>query len=882
MAKSKKIDGAGDEGTDLSDEQIDVRSTFGPAAPIKIDTYQALCLLVLIAVGFLIYSNIFQSPFIFDDYLIIKNNPSIRMEELSLSDVVTAVSGPGSNRPISTFSFALNYYFDGYNLFGWHLANIVVHIITGILLFFFLKTTLQIAGRLNGNGVASSLGSKGILTVSGLSAFLWLANPVQTQSVTYIVQRMNSMAAMFFILALLLYAKGRLAGQKAKQAIDMKAADGRSKLRARKHYLWYLGCILAGILALGSKESSASLPFFIFLYEWYFFQDLSKKWLKKQMIYIAAIGILFILVALLHLGLDPWEKFKNLRDFSEGHFTLGQRLLTQARVVLYYLSLIFYPNPSRLNLDYDFPLSGSLINPLTTLPALIGIIGLVVLAIFLARKQRLASFCILWFLGNLVIESSVIPLAIIFEHRIYLPSMFICLLPPLLFYRYIKHEWLTAAISCLLIMVSSYWTYERNRIWRDDIALWTDCTKKSPHKARTYSNLGVAQKKQDLVDEAFQNFLIALQLDPDFADAQFNLGIIFNEQEKTDEAIAHFRRAIDIRPNFAEVHNNLGVALLKQDKTNEAIEHFLIALQLRPNYTEVHNNLGLAYVKQGKINTAIENFRKTLQVLPELVEAHFNLGDALLMQGKTEQAIFRFQKTLQLDPDHAGAHNNLGGQLLNQGQLDEALKHLTRAVSINPKMAEAHNNIGIILIQQGDLKGALTHFQDAVRIKPDFQLAQNNLQKALAIRGEGDPEAENIQTALKEIPDDPELHYQLGNVYIRKGNLPKAIAEFEKTMELQPTFLAAQNNLALSYAANQQYEQALVAFKKLIELDPANTGAYYNIAVLYALQNRVPEAIDWLKQAVDKGYQNWRLIKNDKDLANIRDSEEYKKLVEGH
>ena len=149
-----------------------------------------------------------------------------------------------------------------------------------------------------------------------------------------------------------------------------------------------------------------------------------------------AIAILLGLVAGLYLGFDPMGKFKTLRDYVFGEFTMGQRLLTQTRVVLYYLSLIFYPNPSRLNLDYDFPLSYSLFNPFTTFLSLILIIGLIALGVYLAKKQRLISFCIFWFLGNLVIESSVIPLAIIFEHRIYMPSMFVFLLIVILFHRY--------------------------------------------------------------------------------------------------------------------------------------------------------------------------------------------------------------------------------------------------------------------------------------------------------------------------------------------------------------------------------------------------------------------------------------------------------------
>ncbi|MBT8363715.1 MAG: tetratricopeptide repeat protein [Deltaproteobacteria bacterium] len=846
---------------------------------MKFDKYQALYLVVLMAVGFLIYANTFQSPFVFDDEPMIKNNPAIRMQEFSWTNIITAVSGTGRNRPISILSFAFNYYFDQYNLFGYHLANIMVHIITGILLFFFLKTTLRISNRLDVG--ASRLDSAGILCVSGLTALLWLVNPVQTQSVTYVVQRMNSMAAMFFILALLLYAKGRLARQKVNQVIDMKAAIGRSKAHSRKYYLWYLGCVIAGVLALGSKESSASLPFFIFLYEWYFFRDLSKKWLKKQLIIIAAIGMLFSLLALMHLGLDPWEKFKNLRDFSEGHFTMGQRLLTQTRVVIYYLSLIFYPNPSRLNLEYDFPLSLSLMNPLTTLPSLIGI-GLLILGIFLTRRQRLVSFCILWFLGNLVIESSVIPLAIIFEHRLYLPSMFVCLLPVILFYRQIKQKWLTVGISCALIILCAYWTFERNRVWRDQITLWADCIKKSPHKARPYSNLGIALTNKERYDEALRNFLKAIQIKPNFVQAQYNLGILYDKLDETNKAIEHYRIAVKINPNYEKAHNNLGVALLKQDKTDEAIESFRMALQLDPSFAIAHINLGAALSKQDKLGAAVVHFNNALQISSDLPEAQYRLGAALLKQGRTEQGIRHIKRALQIDPDYAEAHNDLGGQLLQQGKIDEALKHLTRALSINPDLVEAHNNVGIILIQQGDPDAAISHFQDALRIDPDFEPANANLQRTLAIRDGIDTEIGNVQKELDAGPDDAVLHFKMGNLYLGKGELGRAIFEFEKALALQPKFVAAQNNLAMAYTADKQYHQALAAFKKLIEIDPDNGSTYYNIAVMYALQNNVPDSIAWLKMAIDKGYQNWELIKTDTDLANIRDSEAYRKLVKGH
>jgi hypothetical protein len=210
---------------------------------------------------------------------------------------------------------------------------------------------------------------------------------------------------MFYILSLLFFVKARL-----------------SKKRGRKALL-YTACILAGILGLGSKQITATLPVFIFLYEWYFFQDLSRVWLKRHAVPLVGILLILFTVSLFYLGINPIERV--LATYEHRDFTLGQRVLTQFRVVIFYISLLIFPHPSRLNLDRDFALSYSLFNPLTTLLSMAVIMGLIGIAVYSAKRQRLMSFGILWFLGNLIIESSVVGLEIIFDHRTYLPSMFV-------------------------------------------------------------------------------------------------------------------------------------------------------------------------------------------------------------------------------------------------------------------------------------------------------------------------------------------------------------------------------------------------------------------------------------------------------------------------
>ena len=781
-------------------------------------------IIVFIGLGFLAYSNTFNSPFVFDDKWRILENPAIRVERLNVNNIWNAAFGKYSarSRPIGNISFAINYYLHQYEPAGYHLVNIMIHITSGVLLWLFLKITLGLT--------AGPSEKKGGEWIALAAALLWLVNPVQTQSVTYIVQRLNSMAAMFFLLSFICYLKGRLAASRGQM------------------WAWFLGAAFIWFLALGCKQNTVTLPFFVLLYEWYFFQDLSRNWFIRNLKYLYAILAIFIIISFIYLGSNPMDRITSIGDFANKEFTLSERLMTQFRVVLYYLSLIVLPNPSRLNLDYDFPLSYSLFNPLSTLLSLGVIVGLIAAAVYLARRQRLISFCILWFFGNLAIESSVIPLAIIFEHRIYLPSMMAGLVPVLLAYRYVKFEWLRTGLLCLVVALFSYWTFERNKVWESKITLWNDCIKKSPNKARPYYSLGEAYAFSEMPDEAIPMFLRSLDIDSSNAAAHHNLAVILAKKGKRDEAIVHYQKALEFNPGSVETHIGLGVQRLKQKNFPEAINHY----------------------------------RKALQLQPENAKAHFNLGDALAKQGQTKQAIKHLYRAVQINPDNAQAHNNLGGQLLSQGNFDDALVHFNRALAINPDLAEAHNNLGIIMIRQGRLDAAVSHFRDAVRLDPDFTQAKNNLARALAISRSKNSEIAGIQKELDSRPDDPVLHFKLGNLYLGQRELKQAVIEFEKSVALRPDFLGARNNLAMAYAADRQYDQALTAFKKLVELDPDNAAAYYNIAVLYALQSNVPDSIAWLKQAIDKGYRNWELIKTDKDLANIRHSQDYRQLVEGH
>ena len=598
-----------------------------------------LSLLAIIVV--LIYTPSLSTPFIFDDINNIRDNPHVRIPALNLKNLVWAgFHSPVTNRPVANISFALNYYANGYNPVGFHVVNVLIHIASGFLLYFLAKATLSspvLKDRYARFG-----------WIPFFTVFIWIVHPLQTQSVSYLVQRMNSLAAMFYILSMLLYVRFRLSD------------------RSRLKWLLLAGCIVSGLLAFGTKEISATLPGFIILYEWYFFQGLDPRWGLRHLLILLAAGLIVILISLAYFKNDPIARI--LSSYANRDFTMVQRVLTQFRVVIFYISLLIWPRPSRLNLDHDFALSYSLTDPLSTLFAMLLILALIALAVLTARRNPLVSFCILWFFGNLVIESSILGLELVFEHRTYLPSMLAIMALVALMFRYVKPVWLAVIPLCIVGTVFSVWTLQRNNVWADEIALYQDCAVKSPGKARSQNNLGAALLRHG----------------------------------RLPEAVEQFRKALAIKYDYADAHYNLGYALARQGNLEQAIHYFRESLRLEPKSLKTLNNLGVALVLLGRYREAMDYLQAALKINPSDADLHSNLGFALLKWGDQEGAVRHLSRALAIDPDHADALNNLGLALKNQGQTEAAYQLFARALQLNPNLEQARRNLAEIVKQRND------------------------------------------------------------------------------------------------------------------------------------------------------------------------------------
>ncbi|MGA2515013.1 MAG: hypothetical protein ABSG44_00520 [Thermodesulfobacteriota bacterium] len=366
--------------------------------------FHHLFAIALIAgVALVAYSNTFHVPFQFDDRLNITQNPNVQIKVFTWERVEQLVKNTykDSIRVFSYFTLALNYRFGGVNVFGYHLVNFLIHIGSGVFLYWFLLLTFNLPSLKEKYGPIS-------YKVALFSSLIFISHPIQTQSVTYIVQRMASMAGMFYLLSMVLYIKGRL-------------STGRPRI------FYFGGMVLTYLLGVFSKENVAILPLFVAIYEFYFFQNFDVSLRGKNFLFVL-LGALLVLGV---FGFIIWGE-RYIQVIKEGYeyraslpspVTMGERVLTQSRVVLYYLTLLVFPYPSRLNLDYDFPVSKTVLDPPTTLISILIIAGLIGYSIWTAKKRPVLSFCILWYFGNLVIESSIFPLEMVYEHRLYLPSV---------------------------------------------------------------------------------------------------------------------------------------------------------------------------------------------------------------------------------------------------------------------------------------------------------------------------------------------------------------------------------------------------------------------------------------------------------------------------
>lgn len=580
-------------------------------------------MLLILVLGLGVYFNSVTVPFYFDDHSCIENNPAVKnfsyfgdYSRLAQLPILQDIKNNFILRPVAYFSFALNYRLHGLDVFGYHVVNIAIHIFNAILVYLLLTLALR-TPYFAEQGYRTGSGPSEDSLLPLFTGLLFVAHPIQTQAVTYICQRFISLATLFCLGSLVLYAASRLD----------PAKSGRRIL--------YGLSLLAAILAMFTKETAFTLPLLISLFEFAFF---TKESVKKRLLLLSPFLLTMAIIPYNVIGITMKAKAgsagivdNSLNLINFGGISRWDYLMTQFGVITTYVRLLLLP--VNQNFDYDYPLATRFFQPSVLLP-LVFLLLLFGSALYLlyrsARPERrsnpllrIAAFGMLWFFITLSVESSIIPIEdLIYEHRVYLPSIgfFMALLGMVHVLSASGKENLgriTRGGICLIIALLALATIRRNEVWQDKISFWRDVVGKSPGKARAHRSLGGNLAKRGLLDEAAKELTIAIALQPGYTDAYIAMGNVALEQNRFEDALGYFNAALSLEPDNANIYGYLSDLFLAQGKLNEARGALLRALALEPNMYHAHNNLGVIDELEGRFGEAVREYTLELQSDPE-------------------------------------------------------------------------------------------------------------------------------------------------------------------------------------------------------------------------------------------------------------------------
>jgi hypothetical protein len=576
---------------------------------------------LLLLTGIVAYVNSLNGPFHFDD---------LGISDKSYLWPRAFASGP---RQLVDLTFVLNHLLHGQRTFGYHLVSLVVHLAATVALFGLVNSALSALSVTfpTPSGQQSAESRFIRLFIPLATALLFVCHPVQTQSVSYIVQRYASMATLFYFCAVLSFIQARKASLQNQPLFRIAILSVLS--------------LAAGILALRCKETAYTLPLMLVVAEMFLFRGR----LLRNRVFMGCMVSLLLIIPIIRVAQHGMgglgDVIFNIQHSTKEELTYSRMdyLLTQFRVVVSYLRLLVLP--INLNLDYDIPLQKSLFT-LPVLSSLMLHLALLTTSVVLFIRSgrilsakaghlgiclRLISFGIVWFYLALAVESSFIPiLDVMFEHRLYLPSgggflAMVAVIAILAAQRPLlqRSAWIVLAAICCVLTIA---TIQRNHFWNNDLLLWEDTARKSPNKPRVLANLTAAYLRDGKPQKALPLLIRTIELSPGFTDALNNLGSVLDLlkvfEGRYDNGLRYIRgtRTIDMRYYnqwFANTRNNLGLVYEYAGNIVKARQCYETAVFLVPSFDLAWYNLFLISVRQQDRQRATEAYEQLKAINPE-------------------------------------------------------------------------------------------------------------------------------------------------------------------------------------------------------------------------------------------------------------------------
>jgi protein O-mannosyl-transferase len=656
------------------------------------DYIKRYAIILIAIVGILAYANSFNNTFQFDDGFHIIDGTKIK----DIHNVLTLKHWKAvGNRPLSFFTLAVDYKLASKDSKGmpsvvpFHVTNVLFHILAAFMAFLLSLEIMSLA-VFKKNKIIDE--NKTLIAL--FTALIFVAHPIQTQAVTYIIQRMAVLAGFFYMWSVLLYIRGR----------NAHLAPNPDK----KWLPWalYAGAFAAGVFGFLSKQNGITFPIAFILVELLFIRNSEEKIDKKFIgIFSAAVGIVIILGIIIN-GLP--------REFDK--ISRSEYLFTQFRVMMKYWQLLFLP--VNQHLDYYWRVSTTLWGT-EELLGLFGVLITLALAVWLYMKKWVVlSFAIFWFYLTLSLESSIIPIRdVIFEHRLY-PAVFGFgfAISYLAFYflspKNIKYPVILLAVICAVYIGLSL---NRNSVWKNPYTLWSDSVKKDPKRERSWYWLATYYSEVKDRENAQKCYDTSIKCNPGFPLAYNGRGNLNKESGSLEAALKDYNMAIKLDPNYVTAYYNRGIAYAALNKLDEAVKDYDESIKLGNNTSAVYYNRGNAKRRAKDLNSAMTDYNMAIKLDPSNPLCFFNRGLTKAQLDKHDDAIKDIDQAIRMDPKNHLFYNGKGVSQIALNQYRDAIGNFDTSIKLNPDFGQAYYNRGYAKgIGLNDMSGACSDWQMAL------------------------------------------------------------------------------------------------------------------------------------------------------------------------
>jgi len=723
----------------------------------------------------------------------------------TITSFVSALSPPGNSgatvagRPILNFSFAVSSLFGRENLFSHHLINLLIHCGNALILYGILS--LAFGAWHERLKLRNSAGAWAFII-----ALLWALHPLQTESVTYIVQRAESLVSLFYLLTLYFFMR----------AVSLHGRGGKG----------FLACsVVCCALGMGSKEVMVSAPLAVLLLDRVFIAgSFLAAWRARKAYYAGLCATWAVLIiSIVSSGFRG-----NTTGFDHG-ITWGAYLSTQCYALVHYLRLVIWPHP----LIFDYGCS-AVAAPARYIPQAIFLLAIVALGARQLVRNTPAGFLIA-LVCMLLAPTTFIPVVTqtIAEHRFYLALAPTVVLAAVYADGFLNRKTMLFG-GVFLALAAGILTYQRNGDYRSIESLWTDTVHKRPINARAWFSLGHVYLTQHKLPESRKAFSTALTLEPRDPGNMIGYAHALAESGESDEAITLYRKALaTVTPTFSgayEAMSNLGMLLDKKGDTPEAISLLKKAIQTKPDETGAHYNLGSLYFSRNQYADAVPELRRATSDRLQGVSAKALLIRGLLYLGRNDEALSLSAQYTQLHPDSAEIGLAYGQALAATGKYQQALAQYNSLLRTRPDFTQAHLHLGILQLAARDYAGARQHLEIAIAHDPAGAIGQTTFGDLLLRTGQPAEAVPHYEIALQSAPHDQHTRYVLANTLLQLGELEKAVPHYERLVqENAPPRAEIRNELGITYAQLGRLDDARRQFEACLQIDPEHAGVRENL-----------------------------------------------------